>query len=142
MGQNMPKLKILTTKSEKLDSPYYAILIQGLIAILYLATGTYSSIIIYMGFCLSLFPMLTVSGMWILRAKLAKEAIAYRSPWFPFLPVFFIGSTLTITIVNLFQNPKESMISLFLLSIGAIIFIWFRANESESTSPTKAQEEA
>ena len=129
MGQNFKAFSFLSLKSQRFDTPIFAVLLQAGIAILYLVTGTFSSIIIYMGFSLALFPMLTVAGTWVLRARLDANSLVYRSPLFPLLPIFFIGSTFLITTVNLFQNPKESLISLLVLIIGGLVFSLIQMNK-------------
>ena len=123
MGNNVPSLNFLSKKSKKYQTPALAILMQAGIAIAYLLTGSFSGIIIYMGFSLSIFPMLTVGGMWVLRRRLNGKEMNYSSPFFPVLPIFFIGSSLLISCVNLFQNTIESLVSICVLGAGIAVYL-------------------
>ena len=123
MGNNISALKFLSKTNIKYGTPALAIFIQAGIAISYLITGTFSGIIIYMGFCLSIFPMMTVGGMWILRKRLQGKKMAYHSPFFPVLPIFFIGSSVVVSGFNLFQNTLESVVSLCVLGLGMLVYM-------------------
>ncbi|MFK7825410.1 MAG: APC family permease [Oligoflexales bacterium] len=123
MGNNIPSLNLLAKTSRKYQTPALAILVQAGIAIAYLLTGSFTGIIIYMGFSLSIFPMLTVGGMWILRRRLKGKAMTYSSPFFPMLPIFFIGSSLLVSSFNLFQNTIESLVSISVIGVGVAVYL-------------------
>lgn len=124
MGKNIPSLGLLAKTNKSFGTPALAIMLQAGIAILYLVTGTFSGIIIYMGFCLSIFPMMTVGGMWILRRRLRGKRMTYSSPFFPALPIFFIGSSILVSSFNLVQNTLESMVSLCVLGLGVVVYVF------------------
>ena len=128
IGESIGAFKVLTYKSPSLQTPILAILLQASIAIGYLVTGTFTSILIYMGFSLSIFPILTVGGMWILRKRLKQSDLYYKSPLFPLLPLFFMIMSIAITASNLIQNPTESLISLGLLFFGGFVYLFIQKN--------------
>ena len=139
VGSSMRSFKIFSSKNNKLQTPINAIIFQSLIAIIYLITGTFSSIVIYMGFSLSIFPMLTVGGMWILRKRIPNKRMTYKSPLFPVLPILFISSSVIITTFNLVQNTTEALTSIGLLIIGTLIYYLIEksaySKPSHSTHP-------
>ena len=138
MGNNIDSLSMLAKMNKKYGTPAIAILLQAGIAIAYILTGTFSGIIIYMGFCLSIFPMMTVGGMWILRRRLHGKKRVYSSPFFPVLPIFFIGSSLLVSSFNLFQNTIESVVSLCVLGVGIAVYAFADSKKKKAAAVNQA----
>ena len=54
---------------KKFQVPSNSILLQCLIAVILVLSGTFEQVLTYMGFALGIFPMLAVIGVWRLRKK-------------------------------------------------------------------------
>ena len=54
---------------KKFQVPSNSILLQCLIAVILVLSGTFEQVLTYMGFALGIFPVLTVLGVWRLRKK-------------------------------------------------------------------------
>ena len=117
----------------KFETPLYSILVQGALSIAYILTGSYYDVMTYMGFSLSIFPFLTVIGLWKLR-KNAPNA-PYKVPFFPITPLFFLAVTLLIMIASAVDEWLNALIALGAIGVGAIIyFLWQTVHQKQEDS--------
>ncbi len=103
--------------------PAKSILLQGMIATVFVLFGTFDQILTYMGFSLGIFPILSVIGVFKLR-KTGQSR--YRMPFFPAAPLFYILTGVSILILAYFERPIESSIALFMLTLGIPVFFLFK----------------
>jgi APA family basic amino acid/polyamine antiporter len=102
--------------------PVVAIWFQALISILYCATGTFESVLLYCGFILQLSSAMAVGGVFILR-KRNPEASYYQSPLYPWLPLLFLGFSAWILGYLLVNQPVESLMGMGILATGALTYL-------------------
>ncbi len=102
--------------------PVVAIWFQGIISIFYIMTGTFESVLLYCGFILQLSSALAVGGVFILR-KRNPSATYYQSPFFPWLPLLFLMFSVWILGYLIVNQPRESLMGLAILSVGAITYL-------------------
>lgn len=125
MGEDYPKLRKLAIKN-KYESPWVAIVVQGAISIFLLYTGTFEEILKFIGVSLSLFALLTVAGVFILRAKNKSSELgvkAFKTPFYPIGPaIFIITNSLMIGYV-LTGNFKITIASAFTFLISYLIYL-------------------
>jgi APA family basic amino acid/polyamine antiporter len=103
--------------------PAKAILVQGLISVLMVLSGTFDQILTYMGFSLGIFPILTILGVFKLRHS-GKSS--YIIPAYPLVPAIYIASGLIMLILTFFERPLESSIALLTVILGIPAYIVFR----------------
>ncbi len=103
--------------------PSKAILIQALISIILILSGTFDQILTYMGFALGIFPILAVLGLFKLRRS-GKAVL--KLPGYPWVQVFYIAMSLAILILAFLERPKESSVALFTVLVGIPIFFVFK----------------
>jgi APA family basic amino acid/polyamine antiporter len=116
-------------------TPSVSIAFQIILSLLYIATGEYDTILAYMGFALSLFPILTVLGLFTLRKSfpVKKNDHIYRTPLFPLLPLFFTIFSGLIMITAYIGRPKESQIAMIVVLLGVpVYYIWIRLTRQRS----------
>jgi basic amino acid/polyamine antiporter, APA family len=103
--------------------PTWSIVLQCGLAAVMVASGTFDQILTYMGFCLGIFPIVAVLGVFKLR-RLSGSAI--RIPGHP-LPAlaFAAGTGLTLVLAYL-ERPVESTIALVTVGLGVPAFFLFR----------------
>jgi basic amino acid/polyamine antiporter, APA family len=106
------------------NTPSQAILLQALIAIAMILTSTFEALLIYIGFTLSLASMLTVAGLIKLRITKPDMPRAYKTLWYPYLPLLFIVANLGIVIFSFVSRPFISSIGLLTIAIG--VFFYYR----------------
>ena len=107
----------------KFETPLYSIIIQGVLSVIYILTNSYYDVMTFMGFSLSIFPFLTVIGLWKLR-KNAPEA-PYKVPFFPGTPLFFLAISVVIMATSAYHDPWNSLKAVGGIVVGAIIYaLW------------------
>ena len=103
--------------------PTLSILLQGVIAAILVLFGTFSQILTYMGFSLGIFPILAVFGVFKLRKT---RPAGYKMPGFPFAPIIYISTGITILILAYMERPVESSFAILVTALGIPAFFWFR----------------
>jgi len=88
--------------------------------------------LIYMGFALSIFPLLAVIGMVYKRYKEPDTPRPFKVPFFPVVPLVYIILTVLIMTATLITKTVPSLIALGVVALGIIIFyIWQRFLKAE-----------
>ncbi|MBW8051171.1 MAG: amino acid permease [Cytophagales bacterium] len=121
MGEDHKLLKYFSRKN-KYQVPSRALLIQCLISVFYVITSSFEQIIIYIGFTLNLFTLLTVAGVIINRIKHPDIALPYKTFGYPITPIIFIVISTSILIFGLLYKPYESLAGLIITFSGFIIY--------------------
>jgi APA family basic amino acid/polyamine antiporter len=109
----------------KHTTPGKAILLQAIIAIIMVITSSFDKLLMYIGFTLSLFAMLTVIGLVILRIKLPAIERPYRTFGYPVTPVLFILSNFWIIIHTVIGNPFVLIYGGGTIILGIIIYCYY-----------------
>ncbi len=107
-------------------TPAQAILLQAGIAILMAVTASFDKLLLYIGFTLSLFAMLTVIGMMVIRAKGLHTNSPYRTVGYPFTPLFFLLFNLWIIIFCIKGNPMVFVYGAATIACGVLVFLGFQ----------------
>lgn len=115
--------------------PTRAVLLQGGLAVVLVATGTFDQILTYMGFCLGVFPILAVLGVFKLR-KIGTGA--YRMPLYPLPPLVFAGASALILVLAYLERPVESSIALGTVGVGIPVFFLFRRRNPGASHASRA----
>jgi APA family basic amino acid/polyamine antiporter len=106
-------------------TPVQAILWQSLATALMILTGTFDSLLYYIGFALVLFAALAVAGMVRLRKRPAWKRLRAVSWAYPLAPAVFIGASAWMLCYTMALRPKESFLGLLTLVGGALVYRWF-----------------
>ena len=126
MINDYPVIKKLRFNENKI--PVFAILLQSAIAILILLSGSFDSILTYTTFALTIFSILTVIGVFILRKKNKdyNDENTYRTWGYPITPVVFILANTWFLTYLFVEKPKDALIALGLIIIGFLLYIVIR----------------
>jgi APA family basic amino acid/polyamine antiporter len=102
--------------------PSTAIFLQCLIAGVMVLSGTFEQILTYMGFCLGIFPILAVLGVF----RLPRHTHDSTRPVLSLVaaPVFATVS-LAILILAYFERPVESSVALATVGVGVPFYLVF-----------------
>jgi APA family basic amino acid/polyamine antiporter len=117
--------------------PSTSIVLQCLIAGVMVMSGTFDQILTYMGFCLGIFPIVAVIGLFKLRRAGPGP---YRMPAFPLPPLLFALASVLILVLAYLERPMESSIAIATVGIGIPFYFLFR--RSRSTARRAAVEES
>lgn len=112
-------------------TPAQAILLQGIIAIGMILLAAYDTLLIYIGFTLSLNAMLTVLGLMWLRRSRPDLPRPYRVLGYPITPVLFIAGNLWITVYTILSRPIAGMVGITTLVLGMLLYRVFSNKPTE-----------
>ncbi|MCU0455565.1 MAG: amino acid permease [Bacteroidales bacterium] len=110
--------------------PSNSILLQGLIACILALSGSFEQVLTYMGFALGIFPVLTVMGVFRLRAT---NPAALRLPGFPVTQVVYMAAGVMILVLSFLERPAESSIALATVAVGVPAYFIFRKASRNSS---------
>jgi len=115
--------------------PSKAIAVQGGLAVVMVAIGSFEQLLVYVGFALGIFPLLAVAGIFIARSERIGEATAVRVWGYPVVPLFFMLSTLTLMAFAYFERPIESTAAVVSVLLGVpCYYLWIKGIRSRSAS--------
>lgn len=100
--------------------PVLAVITQGVIASVFVLFGDLGSLIRFVGFTLAIFAALTVSAVFVLRAR--GHRAAYRTFGYPVTPIAFIALSAWIAYSQIRSQPKESLVVAAVLAVGAALY--------------------
>jgi len=114
---------------DKFQVPSNSILLQCLIAIILVLSGTFEQVLTYMGFALGIFPLLTVMGVWKLRKR---SPGAMKINGFPISQIIYISAGIIILVLSFLERPAESSIALLTVLVGIPAYYIFKKNSESS----------
>jgi basic amino acid/polyamine antiporter, APA family len=103
--------------------PSTSIVLQCLIAGVMVMSGTFDQILTYMGFCLGIFPIVAVIGLFRLRRAGPSP---YRMPAFPLPPLLFAVASVVMLVLAFLERPMESSIAIATVVAGVPFYLLFR----------------
>jgi APA family basic amino acid/polyamine antiporter len=106
-------------------TPAHAIFLQAGIAIIMVITASFDKLLLYIGFTLSLFAMLTVAGMVRLRIRQPALTKSYRTPGYPLTPLLFILGNIWIIYFSIRSRPITSLFGLGTIGLGIVVYCYF-----------------
>jgi len=104
--------------------PSKSIILQCIIAVIIVLSGTLDQIFTYMGFSLGIFPILAVIGVFKLRRLKKSE---YKMPGFPVVPVIYILAGVLILILGFLEQPVPSSIAILTVAVGIPAYFLFKS---------------
>ena len=113
-------------------TPIYAIIYQSLAAVLMILTGTFESLVYYIGFALIFFAALAVAGMIRLRQREGWKRLGAVNWGYPLTPGLFIVASAWMLFYTASMRPKESALGLLTILLGAGLYYWKFRQRSES----------
>ncbi|MBW1743568.1 MAG: amino acid permease [Deltaproteobacteria bacterium] len=125
MSRDRVFFELFSRVNKARGTPGYSILLQAGIAILMVATASFDQLLVYIGFTLSLFAMMTVIGMMRLRLQQPALRRSYRTFGYPVTPLLFIIGNLWIIIFSIKGRPLASISGLITISLGLLVYFSF-----------------
>jgi len=122
---------------KRFHTPMVSILLQSFLSIVYILSGTFYTVLIYMGFALSIFPVVTMLALIKVRYQESKKKTTsnlYKTPLFPLLPGFFILVSIYLMVFSYLQNKVAC-----LTAIGAVLtgipayYLWMYINRKKAS---------
>lgn len=125
MAKDRTIFRSLERVNRRFQTPDLAIIVQMVIAVFYVFIGfdAILKMLIYMGFALSIFPLMTVIGMVYTRIKKPELARPFKVPLFPIIPLVYIILMTTVIITTLIEKTVPSLFAVGVVLVGVIIFL-------------------
>ena len=134
IGQDFSVLRFLA-RTNSHDVPVAAILFQSALAIAFVLTATFESILVFASFTLGVSTLLAVAGVFVLRWRNPTLERPYRVPLYPLPPLVFVGlMSWTLTYI-LVQRPMEGLVGIGIIAVGAAFYV---ASRRLSHPPTQS----
>ena len=121
LGEDYPSLGMLG-RTNRNGIPAVAICLQSALALVFILTSTFESVLVFSGFTLALNSFITVLGIFVLRWRQPDLERPYRTFLYPLPPLIFLlltGWTLTFTLMN---RPVEGLFSLGVIALGLLLY--------------------
>jgi APA family basic amino acid/polyamine antiporter len=101
--------------------PVTSIAAQGVISCVLALSGTFDQLTDYVVFASWIFYALAASAVIVFRVRDGAPA-TYRAPFYPWLPLVFVGASLLLMANTVITSPKPSLIGLALIAMGVPVF--------------------
>ena len=121
IGEDFHALRFLSRTNDD-GIPTTAIYFQSSLAVIFVFTSSFESILVFAGFTLALNSLATVLGVFVLRWRQPDLHRPYRTFAYPITPLVYVALTgWTLTFV-LTSKPVEGLFGLGIIGIGLIFY--------------------
>jgi APA family basic amino acid/polyamine antiporter len=112
----------------RFHTPAFSIAFQSLWAVvLILFWGTFENLISYVVFTDWIFFALAGASVIVLRHRMPDAPRPYRVPGYPWVPLFFVGTSAWFVVMTLIQKPAQAIAGLLFLGLGVpVYYAWKR----------------
>lgn len=125
IGEDFDALGFLARKTSD-GIPTTAIYVQSVLAIVFIMSSTFESILVFAGFTLALNSFATVLGVFVLRWRQPDLPRPYRTFLYPIPPLIYLaltGWTLSFVLIN---RPVEGLFGLGIIGSGLVVYFLSR----------------
>lgn len=130
----MSRDKVFFTRLARVNperrTPAYSIVLQGGIACVMVITAAFEALLMYIGFTLSIFAVLTVVGLMCIRRSRPETAGGYRTLGYPLTPLFFSLGNIWIIYYVLQSRPVSVLFGLGTIVAGVLVYLGFAYHEN------------
>ena len=127
IGEDFPAVRFLARTNQN-GIPAIAIAVQSAVALLFILSSTFESILVFAGFTMALNSFAAVFGIFVLRWRQPDLHRPYRTFLYPLPPLIYLlltGWTLGFTLIN---RPVEALFSLGIIGSGLICY-WLASQD-------------
>jgi len=111
----------------RFGTPALAILTSSAWAMVLATSGTFQQLFTYVVFAVWIFHALAAVSVFILRRKMPGAARSFYVPGYPWTPIAFLLCAAAIIVNTLVSRPRESLLGLAIVLLGAPVFyVWRR----------------
>jgi len=140
IGEDFPVIRTLG-KTNSDGIPVRAIYTQSAIALIFIFSSTFESILVFSGFTLALNTFVAVLGVFVLRYREPQLERPFKTTLFPLPPLIFlllIGWTLVFTLIS---RPVEALFSMGIVGSGlAFYFLSTRLAAAQGLGTDREQD--
>jgi len=125
IGEDFKALEFLAHKNED-GIPGRAIYVQSTLAVVFILSSNFESILVFAGFTLALNSFATVMSVFVLRSKQPDLPRPYRTFLYPITPIIYLsltGWTLWFVLMN---RPVEGLYGIGIIGSGLLVYFLSR----------------
>ena len=117
----------------KYRTPAHSLVMQCVWTCILCISGSYNQLLDYIIFAVLVFYILTITGLFVLRAKRPNEPRPYRAIGYPVLPAVYILMAVFIDVVLLRYKPQYTWPGLIIVLLGIpVYYAWSTQNRRVS----------
>jgi APA family basic amino acid/polyamine antiporter len=106
-------------------APHGGVLVQLMVALVYVITGSFRDIAGYYVAASLLFISLTLSCVFVLRRRHPNRTLPYRVPVYPLVPLLGMSVSLWVLVTEVMRMPERAGIGLVILLAGLPVYaLW------------------
>ncbi|NNE40437.1 MAG: amino acid permease [Marinicaulis sp.] len=125
IGEDYPLFRAMG-RANKSGVPAVAIFVQAGVAVFFIITSSFQSILIFSGFLLALNSFLAVAGLFVLRAREPDLTRPYRVTLFPVTPIIYLALTGWTLVYVVIDRPIEAALACGLIAAGVGAYVLVR----------------
>jgi APA family basic amino acid/polyamine antiporter len=120
VGEDYPFFAWLARRN-KHNIPAVAVYTQGFIALLFMWSASFESILVFSGATMALNTLFSVVGLFVLRRR-DKNKPEFVQPLYPLPAIAFSGITTATLIFLCIQRPQQIAVSIAIILSGGIVY--------------------
>lgn len=124
--KQLPFSGVLAKIHPKFGTPANALIMQAVLATVYIMSGSFNFLTDMLMFVLWIFFTMGVVGVFILRKRGLSEKQNYRVPLYPITPIIGIVGSLYILASTVISDPGRSIIGLAVAALGLPVYLWLK----------------
>ena len=124
--KQLPLSGLLGKLHPKFGTPSNALIMQAVLAVVYILSGSFNFLTDLLIFVLWIFFTLGVVGVFILRRRGLSAAENYRVPLYPVTPAIGILGSLFILGSTVIDEPVQSLIGIGVTLLGIPVHLWLK----------------
>jgi basic amino acid/polyamine antiporter, APA family len=114
------------------QAPVTSLWMQGAWACLLTLTGKYGDLLDYVIFAVLLFYMLTIAGIFVLRAKRPDAPRPYKAIGYPVVPALYILAAGLIEVLLLIYKPAYTWPGLLIVLTGIPVYFFWQSKKEKN----------
>ncbi len=133
IGEDFPALRFLgKTNTEKL--PRNAIYFQSAIALIFILTSSFKTIVIFAGAMLAFNSFLAVLGVFILRYREPDLPRPYKTWGYPIVPLIYLALTAFTLFYVVKEEPQKALFGVCVILVGVAFYLISKHLERKPTT--------
>ncbi len=121
IGEDFHALRFLAIRNRS-GLPAVAIAVQSTLALFFILTSSFESILVFAGFTLAMSSFATVLGVYVLRWRKPDLDRPYRTVGYPLTPLVYLAITAWTLVFVAINKPGEALAGLGIIASGLVFY--------------------
>lgn len=126
----LPFSNFLGKVNKKYETPLNAFIIQGIIACIYVLSGSFDILTNLVMFTTWIFFVMAILGIFILRKKYTNITEGYKVPLYPIVPIIGLIGGIYILASTLINNTIFALLGMVLTLLGLPIYLYVKKQKT------------